>query len=129
MSNSLIFITIHSVLNILSAIADIIAISICLIFLCAIVYRFIQIKYHGRQIKIDVPLILSINILCIIFIKSIIQIIHVTIPTLMKDFQIINEFQETTFYRVRAYILWSIIGVLYWSYGLLAFFRFVRVFY
>jgi hypothetical protein len=128
-SNSSILITVDLVFNFLSFFLDITALVICASFLSIIAYRSIRIKYNQGSIRIGVSLILSINILCIIFIKSTIQIIHVTIPTLMKDFQIITQFKETRFYQIRAYTLWSTIGVLYWSYTLLAFFRFVRVIY
>ncbi len=115
------------ILNLISAAADILALFICLSILCIITSRLIQIKHHRGRVTIDVSLILSVHTLCIIIGKSTMQIIHVTIPTLLKDFQIITEFQETNFRRVRAYVLWSMVGVLYWSYVLLAFFRFVRV--
>jgi hypothetical protein len=126
-SNSSFSTTVNSALNLVAAFADIIALSICLAFLCVILYRLIRIKYNHGRIKFDVPLILSIDTLCIIIIKSTMQIIHVTVPTLLKDFQIVTEFNKSSFYRVRAYGLWSMIGVLYWSYVLLAFFRFIRV--
>jgi hypothetical protein len=129
MSNSSILATVNSVFNLISFGIDAVAILICMIYLCAISYRFIEMKCNRRRLAVDVPLLLSINIICIILIKSILQMIHVTIPTLMKDFQLMSEFNETFFYRFRAYILWSMISVLYWSYGLLAFFRFVRVIY
>jgi hypothetical protein len=127
--NSSISTTVDSVLNLTSMIIDILALLVCLTLLCTIIYRLIRIKYNRNQMKIDVPSILAINTLCIIIIKSTMQIIHVAVPTLLKDFQIVTEFEETFFYRVRAYMLWSMVGVLYWSYVLLAFFRFVRVIY
>ncbi|CAF4229064.1 unnamed protein product, partial [Adineta steineri] len=115
--------------NLISLVLDTIAIFTCVIYLCAIVYRFIEIQYKRGHIGIDIPLILTINIICAILIKSTLQIIHVTIPTLIKDFQIMNSFQDALCYRFRAYVLWSMVGVLYWSYTLLAFFRFTRVIY
>ncbi|CAF0782424.1 unnamed protein product [Adineta steineri] len=115
--------------NLISLVLDTIAIFTCVIYLCAIVYRFIEVKYRRGHIIIDIPLILTINIICAILIKSTLQIIHVTVPTLIKDFQIMNNFQDVLCYRFRAYVLWSMVGVLYWSYTLLAFFRFTRVIY
>ncbi|CAF0918392.1 unnamed protein product [Adineta steineri] len=115
--------------NLISLVLDTIAIFTCVIYICAIVYRFIEIKYKHGQLRIDIPLILTINIICSILIKSTLQIIHVTVPTLIKDFQIMNNLQNVLCYRFRAYILWSMVGVLYWSYSLLAFFRFTRVIY
>jgi hypothetical protein len=129
MSNFSVSITVDSALNLLSLFSDSIALMICLTFLSIILYRLIRIEYNRGQMTIEIPLILSNNTLCIIIIKSTMQIIHVTVPTLLKDFQIVTEFKETFFYQVRAYSLWSMIGVLYWSYVLLAFFRFVRVIY
>ncbi|CAF0918373.1 unnamed protein product [Adineta steineri] len=127
MTNSTV--TLDVVFNLFSFIIDTISFFVCLILLSAIIYRIIEIKYKHGQLRIDIPLILTINIICSILIKSILQIIHVTIPTLIKDYQIISNFQETSFSRLRAYILWSVVGVLYWSYTLLAFFRFTRVIY
>lgn len=129
MSNSSVSNTFETVLNLISLIIDILGLLICLIFLCAIIYRLVHIKYNQGLIVIDIPLILSINIICIIFIKSSLEITHVLIPTLMKDLQIMIEFKETPFYRFRAYMLLSIGCALYWSYVLLAFFRFARVIY
>ncbi len=83
---------------------DIFALLNCLVFFSVIIYRFIRIN-----------------------IKSILQITHVSVPTLMKDFQLVIDFKETSFCRYQAYIFISIIGVLFWNYGLLAFFSFVRV--
>ncbi|CAF0761888.1 unnamed protein product [Adineta steineri] len=74
-------------------------------------------------------MILIINILFIIIAKTIIQFIHITIPTLKRDFEQIYEYQETLFCRFRAYILWLLIGCEYWGYTLFVFFRFTRVFY
>ncbi|CAF0729409.1 unnamed protein product [Adineta steineri] len=122
-------ITVDVVFNLFSFIIDTISFFVCLILLSAIIYRFIEIKYKRGQLRIDIPLILTINIICSISIKTILQIIHVTIPALMKDFQIITDFQETSFSRFRAYIFLSMVGVLYWSYSLVAFFRFTRVIY
>lgn len=117
------------VFNIMSGIFDIFALLICSGLLCLIIYRSIRIRYNRNRIINDVSLILSINIICIILLKSILQLMHVTIPTLLKDFYVVIEWNETLFYRLRAYVLWSMITVLNWSYGLLAFFRFVRVIY
>ncbi|CAF1210047.1 unnamed protein product [Adineta ricciae] len=44
---------------------------------------------------IDVTLILSTNILCAIVAKITIQIVHITIPTLLMDFRIIRDSKET----------------------------------
>ncbi|CAF0729422.1 unnamed protein product [Adineta steineri] len=127
MTNSTI--TVDVVFNLFSFIIETISFFVCLILLSAIIYRIIEIKYKHGQLRIDIPLILTINIICSILIKSTLQIIHITIPTLIKDYQIMTYFQETSFSRFRAYILWSVVGVLYWSYTLLAFFRFTRVIY
>jgi hypothetical protein len=83
--NSSISTTVDSVLNLTSMIIDILALLVCLTLLCTIIYRLIRIKYNRNQMKIDVPSILAINTLCIIIIKSTMQIIHVTVPTLLKE--------------------------------------------
>ncbi|CAF1115559.1 unnamed protein product [Adineta steineri] len=121
--------TINSIFNLISIFLDMIAFIICLSFLSIIAYHFIQRNHHHNQIINNVPLILSINTLCIIIMKSIFQTIHITIPTIMKDFHNIAQIEETFVCRLKAYILWSIVGQLYWSYVLLAFFRFVRIIY
>lgn len=118
-----------STFNLISFFFDIIAILFCLITLFIIIYRLIRNKSNRRQKKIDISIILSINTLSLIIIKSILQIIHVTIPTLMKDFNLITEINERRFNQIRVYLLYSFIGILYWSYVLLAFFRFVRIIY
>jgi hypothetical protein len=129
MSNTSIFITVYTAFNLISLFADIMGNLICFIMLCIIAYRLIRMKFNRGRIVTNVPLILSINVLCIIILKGTIQMIHITIPTLKRDFQLITEFKETPLCQVRAYILWSMAGVLFWSYALLAFFRFVRVIY
>jgi len=129
MWNSSVSNTVYTTSNIISGFVDIIALVICFIFLHRILYRLIRMKYNQRQVSIDIPSILCINTLCIITMKSLIQIIYVTLPTLKKDFQLINEFNYTFKCRFYAYLLWSMIGTVYWSYTLLTFFRFVRVVY
>ncbi|CAF0830144.1 unnamed protein product [Adineta steineri] len=129
MSNSTVSINFNLISTILSAFADGIAIVICLTFLFIILYHLIQIKYNQYQVPIDVTLILSTNILCVIIIKITVQTIHVTIPTVIQDFQINIKFKKTRFCQIRAYIFYSMVGILYWSYVLLALFRFVRIIY
>ncbi|CAF0982445.1 unnamed protein product [Adineta ricciae] len=41
----------------------------------------------------------------------------------------VDKTADIIIYRMRAYMLWSINGVVYWSYTLVAFYRFVRVIY
>ena len=125
MSNITISITVYSVWNLISAFLDILALLVCFTFICIIIYHLIRIKHNRKLIINDVPLILSINIIFVIFIKSTLQITHVTTPTLMKNFHIQTVFNETYLYRYRAYMFWSIIGVMFlWD-----FFGFIRVIY
>lgn len=128
-SNASIVITSKLILNLISGVFDSMALLICFIYLCVVIYHIVRIKYNRGFIEIDASLILSINIICSIFIKSSLQINHITIPTIMNDFHIIIEFQEIISLRIRAYILRSMVGIVYWSYALLAFFRFVRILY
>ncbi|UJR19543.1 hypothetical protein I4U23_022673 [Adineta vaga] len=130
MLNSTISINFLSFCNILSAFFDTIGLLICFIFLCLIFYSYYRIKNRKtNQTSNNVIFILSINILCIIIIKITVQIIHVTIPIILQDFQFITNSQETFSCQFRAYIFYSMVGILYWNYVLLAFFRFVRVIY
>lgn len=121
--------TIYSVLNLTSAIIDFIAIIICIIFLSIIIYHLIWFKSNENRLRIDIPLILCINILCVLIIKVIIQTIHITIPTIKNDFYSLTKSNETFYCQYPAYFLWSLIGVQYWIYTLLVFFRFTRVIY
>ncbi len=122
--------TIYTILNLTSGFIDIIALMICLILLYLISYRLIQIKNNKqKRVSIDVASILCINTLCVIIMKSLTQIIHITVPTIKKDFHVITVFYDTFTCHFSAYLVWSIIGILYWSYTLLVFFRFIRVVY
>jgi hypothetical protein len=122
-------ITANLVLTLISAVADAFAFIISVALLSITISRIIRAKRHRSQIIIDVPSLVSINILCIIISKLIIQSIHITIPVLRKNFQNTVKYQETFLCHFRAYILWSLIGVLYWNYTLLVFFHFARVIY
>lgn len=117
----------HRVLNLVSTCLDIIGLLICVTFLSIITYRLIRARHPRGQPSIKVPLILSMNILCVITMKSILQIVHVTVPTIRLDFQLEMEVEETFACRFRSYALWTTICLLYWGYVLLAFFRFARV--
>lgn len=129
MSNFTRSITIDIVLNLISIVLDILGLLVCFVLISSIIYRLIKLKNNRRQIINDVPLILCINIIFVIFIKSTLQIIHVSFPTLIRDFYPNIEFRETSLFRYRAYMLWSMTGVLFWSYVILTFFSFVRVIY
>ncbi|UJR32783.1 hypothetical protein I4U23_020245 [Adineta vaga] len=111
MLNSSNSISIYSSLNLLSILLDTIAVCICITFLFTIICRLIRNRFQRDQTSIDVTLIPSINTICIICVKSILQIIHVTIPTIMNDFHINNIFYETPFCRFRSYMLWAVIVI------------------
>lgn len=130
MSNSILLDQINLSFNLLSAILDIIALVICLIFILILVYRFYGCIRHRRQrIIIDVPLILSINMICWIIFKSSLQLRSITIPILMVDFHLNGQSREIYGCQIFSYLFWSISGILFWNYALFAFYRFVRVLY
>ncbi|CAF3502105.1 unnamed protein product [Rotaria sp. Silwood1] len=122
--------TIHClILNIFSTIFEIIVFFISLILLCFIVYRLIFNNYNKNHLKHNIPIILSINALCLHAIKSLVQFISVNIKTLQRDFYSIIEPNDLFFCRLYSYIYFSIISALYWSYVLQGIFRFTRVLY
>ncbi|UJR32884.1 hypothetical protein I4U23_020345 [Adineta vaga] len=128
-TNSSLTIDVNSVLNMIALLMDVIVLLICIMYFCIIIYRIIESKYkHGRR-SLNVSLVLSINIILVIFIKSLLQIVHITYPTLVKNLGKPLSISEPSVHRMRAYMLWSMYGVLYWSYTLVAFYRFVRVIY
>ncbi|CAF2514957.1 unnamed protein product [Rotaria sp. Silwood2] len=116
-------------LNIFSSIFEIISFVISLILLCFIVYRFIFNNYVKNSLKHNIPIILSINALCLHVVKSFIQFISVNFKTLQRDFYFIIEPNDSSFCRFYSYLFFSIISALYWSYVLQAIFRFTRVLY
>lgn len=129
MTHSLTIETIDLILNLISAILDLLAIFICSTLISIIIYRIIRFKPNRRIIRQDIPLIISINILVLIFNKSFMQIAHVTYPTLLHDFNKTTETYQNPSHQFRAYALWCFTGVLYWSYVHLAFFSLLRVIY
>jgi preprotein translocase subunit YajC len=129
MANSSVQITPDLVFNLFSAVLDIFALFVCVILLSVIIYRLFRIPRRRRLEKFDVPLIVSIDIICCIFIKSTLQIVYITVPTIKKDFQYDIEFTETSPCRYHTYILISITTALFWGYTFLAFFSFSRVIY
>ncbi|UJR11680.1 hypothetical protein I4U23_015861 [Adineta vaga] len=118
-----------SILNMISTGAESMTLLISMIFVLLIIYRFVQVKHRSRQIKIEVPIILSLNTLCLVIAKSVLQLIDVNLATLKRDFYLVIEQNQSFFCQFRAYVFFSIVSALYWSCALQAFFRFIRVVY
>lgn len=121
------------IISFISTLVSLIADSLALIFsftiLCLLILRTIQAKLNRIPNVIDVPLILSINILCIMIGKILIQTSHITYPSMKTYLQNRTSIKNDFSCHVRAYRLWCFIGILYWNYALLTFFRFARIIY
>ncbi|CAF0914962.1 unnamed protein product [Adineta ricciae] len=128
-TNTSVTLHINSIINVVSLFMDCVALLTCMIYLCIIIVRVIQLKVYRRRRYFNISLILSINIISDIFVKALLQTTHVSYPTFARDFLMVDKSADKTIYQMRAYMLWSINGVVYWSYTLVAFYRFVRVIY
>lgn len=118
-----------SISTLTSIISDALAFMISLILLFIIIFRIIQAKSNRTSNIIDVPLVISINILCILICKILIQTHHITYPLIKTYFRNQSNIDSHFSCYVRSYLLWSSIGILYWNYTLLTFFRFARIIY
>lgn len=127
MTNSSISTTVGITLNIISAVADSIVLLISFILLCFVVYRLIYRLFNQGRMSLEVPVILSINTVCILFGKSLIQLVSVAVRTLKQYYQFTIQQNDSFICRFRGYLLLSMVSVLYWIYALQATFRFVRV--
>ncbi|CAF1217943.1 unnamed protein product [Adineta ricciae] len=96
-------------------------------FTIIITYRITQIKVRSRRAKIEVPVILSLNTLCILVVESALQILDVNWPTIQRDFYEFIREENSFFCQFRSYLYYSAVSALYWSCALQAFFRFVRI--
>jgi hypothetical protein len=74
-------------------------------------------------------MILSINTLCLLIAKSIIQIMDVNLNGLRRDLSFVIERDDSFSCHFRGYMFFSVVSALYWSCTLQAIFRFTRVFY
>jgi hypothetical protein len=111
-----------------STIANLIALLISLSLLCIVIYRFIHFNnFHRKKLLKETPILLSMNILLILLIRSILQFVDVDLNTIQRNYLSTRQFNDSFICRFRGYLLVSIHNTLYWSYALKAIFRFTRV--
>lgn len=115
------------ILNFISIGAESMTLLISVIFVILITYRLLRVSYRPKQAKVEVPIILSLNTLCLLIGKSFIQLVDVNLPTLIRDFYLIFKQNNSFFCRFRAYLFFSTVSALYWSCALQAFFRYIRI--
>lgn len=120
--------TLEQIWNMISMIANLLTLLISLILLCLIIYQFIHINSFQRNKMLkEIPIYLSLNTLCLLILRSILQFIDIDLNTLKRNYFSKNEFNDSFICHLRGYLLLSIHITLYWSYTLQALFRFIRV--
>jgi len=116
--------SIDRIYNFISTIANLLALLISSILLCFIIYRL---KTIDTKFSKEIPIILSINTLCLMIIRSILQFIDIDLNTIKRNYFSIMEYKNSFSCQFRGYLLLSIHVTLYWSCALHAFYRFIRV--
>jgi hypothetical protein len=119
---------IDKIYTLISTITNLLTLLISLCLLSFFIYRFIYFNsFHRKTILQNIPILLSINTLCLLIIRSIFQFFDIDLNTIKRNYLSINEFNDSFTCRLRGYLLLSIHSTLYWSYALQAVFRFIRV--
>ena len=73
---------IDKILNLISTIANLLILLISLSLLCIIIYKLIHFNtFHRKQILKETSILLSINTLCLIILRSIFQYIDIDLNT------------------------------------------------
>ena len=121
--------SVDRIYNLISTIANLLALSISFTLLCFIIYRCISSRSNRTRLSSEISIILCINTLCLIIIRSILQFIDIDLNTIKRNYLSKMEYQNSFSCQFRGYLLLSIHVALYWSYALHAFFRFIRVIY
>jgi hypothetical protein len=118
----------EKICDLISTISNLLTLSISLSILCIIIYRFIKFNsFQRRKLLKEISILLSMNTLCILIIRSILQFFDVDLNTIKRNYLSIREFNDSFICRFRGYLLLSIHNTLYWSYTIQAIFRFIRV--
>ncbi len=121
--------SIDRIYNLTATIANLLALFISTILLCLIIFRFNSFKSIQSKPSKSIPIILSINTLCLLIIRSLLQIVDIDLNTIKRNYFSIMEYENSFSCQFRGYLLLSIHVTLYWSYALHAFYRFIRVIY
>lgn len=112
----------------ISTITNLLTLSISLSLLLILIYQFIHFNsFQRKRILQNIPILLSINTLCLLIIRSSFQFFDVDLNTIKRNYFSINQFNDSFICRFRGYLLLSMHTTLYWSYALQAVFRFIRV--
>jgi hypothetical protein len=120
---------IDRIYNLISTIANLITLLVSLIFICSIINRLIYLSLTRIKISIEISVILSLNNLCLIIVRSLFHLIDIDLNTIKHNYFSMNEYENSFSCQFRGYFLLSIHVTLYWSYALHAFFRFIRIIY
>lgn len=118
---------IDRIYNLISTIANLLALLISSFILCFIIYRINRLKLYHTNFCKEVPIILSINTLCLIILRSLLQFLDIDLNTIKRNYFCQVEYENSFSCQFRGYLLLSIHATLYWSYALHAFYRFIRV--
>jgi hypothetical protein len=119
--------SIGRIYNLISTIANLLALFISSTLLCLIIYRFNRLKSIRTKISSEISIILCINTVCLLITRSLLQFIDIDLNTIKRNYLFMMEYENSFSCQFRAYLLLSIHAALYWSYALHAFFRFIRV--
>ena len=121
--------SIDRIYNLITIIANLFVLIISSILLTLILIRLNFFKSIQKKSSQNIPILLSINTLSLLFIRSVLQMFDVDWNLIQRNYFSRREFYNSFTCQFRGYILLSIHVSLYWSYALHAFYRFIRVLY
>ncbi|CAF1021529.1 unnamed protein product [Adineta steineri] len=111
-----------------STITNLLTLLISLSFLCIVLYKFFHFNsLQRKKFFQETSILLSLNTLFILIIRSILQFIEIDLNTIKRNYLSITEFIDSFQCRFLGYILLSIHNSLYWSFAIKSIYRFTRV--
>src|SRR5690348_4749822 len=106
--------SIEKIWNLISTISNLLTLLISLSLLCIIIYRFIRLNsFHRKKTLKEISILLSMNTLCLLIIRSIFQFFDVDLNTIKRNYLSIREFNDSFICHLRGYLLLSIHNTLY----------------
>lgn len=116
--------SIDRIYNLITIIAN-----LFVLIISSILLTLITIRLNCFKSMQNIPILLSINTLSLLLIRSLLQMFDIDWNLVRRNYYSIREFDNSFSCQFRGYVLLAIHVSLYWSYALHAFYRFIRVVY